>query len=420
MSMISVICATALKPNPGMASVDLAFHALSRRHQLADEINFCQLYTSDEVHRRRNPGHYHEIQQREQLPFAYSSFYESLDKISDSDWIVYWGDFLHMAHYQRDVAAQLVKLGLASDMAAGLQAAYRHFLLAEAPTSVLQKTVTFGGNLLFNSIADYQQEPYGGLVRRFMGEVHAVWMRDLFSAHTAAAMRGVQATGESCLGVDCSMLLREEDLGGLPRPVTADQNLGRDTVAVFFDRTEYSRRRLLAFADSLCRRLDLHGKWLPWRMCKPLSLGERLAAPRIAPADYPQAPSPGDLYELIRRAPLVITDTYHLCVNAWRLGTPAVCIGQTWADVPWDVSSGAAGAWRDKRWIFYAMHDAMPYYVHVGELGHGSACRRRVELLAELLGNAGLGRQVTAAMTASRDVAEERLVNILKKQEGKA
>src|SRR5882724_13174433 len=55
MGQINVVCATSARPNPGMASVDLGFHAL---------------------------GH--------------------LDEICAGDAVVFWGDFMHMAHYQDD------------------------------------------------------------------------------------------------------------------------------------------------------------------------------------------------------------------------------------------------------------------------------------------------------------------------------
>ena len=98
MARISVICAAAPKPNPGMSSVDLAFYAFSKRQGFDDDVTYYHLYTEDELHSGKDKAVYNEITQRQQLPFKYECFRDRIDEITASDVIIFWGDFLHMAH----------------------------------------------------------------------------------------------------------------------------------------------------------------------------------------------------------------------------------------------------------------------------------------------------------------------------------
>ena len=79
----------------------------------------------------------------------------------------------------------------------------------------------------------------------------------------------------------------------------------------------------------------------------------------------PPAPEPDvtfdKLLEIIADSRLVLTDTYHLAVLAWRLGTPAVCLteaGETSSG--WSVNLGHGGTARDKRVDLYSQLDVLP------------------------------------------------------------
>jgi hypothetical protein len=64
------------------------------------------------------------------------------------------------------------------------------------------------------------------------------------------------------------------------------------------------------------------------------------------------------LLDQLARCALVVTDTYHVAINAWRVGTPAICI----VDRPrssWSVNSGELDGRRDKREDLYSQLDAL-------------------------------------------------------------
>jgi hypothetical protein len=418
MGAIHVISASVSKPNPGMASVDLAFHALAARHGFADRVTFWQLGAAPELRGGKRPREQAEIASREALPFHYADAWGRLDEICAGAVIVFWGDFLHMAHYQRDIGERLARLELVPTAAAGCRSARQLFLLSEAPEDVLAKSVSYGTNLLFNQAADYHDPEYGPLLRRLVRGVDRIWMRDPYSAMTVSRLR--QEFTPDHLGFDCSLFLRDGDLRGLPRQWTLDESLGRGKAGLFFHRSSLSESALCGFALELCGELGVTAQWLPWRM--PTHQGRARLGWRnygrieqIADAASPQL---GDLYELLSRYRLVVTDTYHVCVTAWRLGVPAVCLGEADPRRDWDVSAGPAFAWRDKRLVFHAMYDAQDFFVHAGEIGTWRWRRRRVRQLAELLQRPEIAAGVRERVLAQRDTVEQDLVAAIRRLEG--
>jgi hypothetical protein len=415
MGKINVICATAAKPNPGMASVDLAFHALAARHGFADQTTFWQLGTATELHAGKAAREQAELASREALPFAYQNAWGRLEEIGAGDAIVFWGDFQHMAHYRQDIGGRLAKLNLVPTAEAGIKWADRLFLLSKAPDAVLAKTISCGTNLLFNQAADYQDPDYGPLLHRFVKGIGSIWMRDPFSAMAVSRIR--QEFTPDHLGFDCSLFLREDDLKPLSRQWTLDPALGQGKVGLFFHRSSLSESTLCGFALELCKELDAEAQWLPWRMpsqkrASQLGWGNFFRIDQIK-IDTP--PTLGDLYELLRRYRLVITDTYHVCVNAWRLGIPAVCIGETDPKCDWDVSAGPAFAWREKRQIFHAMYDAQDFFVHASELNRSSWRRQRIRQLASLLQRPEIAAGVRQRLLAQRDSVEKDLVHSIRR-----
>ncbi|ORU90800.1 MAG: hypothetical protein A6F71_07565 [Cycloclasticus sp. symbiont of Poecilosclerida sp. M] len=62
---------------------------------------------------------------------------------------------------------------------------------------------------------------------------------------------------------------------------------------------------------------------------------------------------------------LIITDTYHLCLNAWNAGTPAICIT--------DGNEMAHASLSDKKKeVFYFAHDAQDFLINTDSLKQNS------------------------------------------------
>lgn len=412
---ISVICAPAPKPNPGMASVDFAFYALSHRYGFADQVSFYQLYTHDELHSRAEPGLEREIRTRQKLPFEYRGFRHGLEDIFTGDRIVFWGDFLHAADYHEAAARRLVKTGLAGNAEEALAWAQNHYFLRNAPAKIWPKVMVFGGNLLFNGLGCYLEGSYATEVQRFFRKVGKVWMRDIYSAARVSELRGDYES--SCFGCDASLLLTSEDQNLLSYSACYDYlKSGDGQAGIFFGRNKCDPALMACFARDLCRQLGMRGHWLPWGLSKGFGrmrdkVKQRFSSLEIR--EFPTPPTFGDLQRMLANCDVVISDTYHVCVNAWRLGVPAICLGQAVVRQPDNINSGNAFAWRDKRQVFYGMHDAMEYYVYVEELDNRRWRRMRLAQLTDLLQKDHYRQAVQNRIRARSEAMERSLVRAL-------
>ena len=391
MKKISVICATPSHSNPGMFSVDLAFHVLCRRHRLPAVVRHRCLEDppDSEV---SNVG----------LPFRYESFRGDLESIYDSDLIVFWGDFLHAWPYHFfDVAQRFVNTGGYAQQADALPLIYEHLMLSAAAPEVLEKTLIFGGTVLLNDVRHYGLEGYGPAAARLFAGARCIWMRDVHSAAQIARAR--QDFERSYLGVDCALLLRRDDIDALaPVSATSDAQDG-SRLGVFFGRTKGDHTALVHFARELAGRLGMKPEWVHWfgMPAKHLDVVKTLCPELVVP-ERPAVWS--GAFTALRRCRFVVTDTYHLSLLAWRLGIPAVCVGRA--------SEHANRTINDKKKeIFYYTYGAKLFYVFAEWLADGAARRKIVDDLAGFLPNQAITEAIIRAIDVHAEHSERQFVD---------
>ncbi len=399
-SRVSVVCAPTNGSNPGMSSVDLAFQSVARDAGVTD-VRLWRLW--DQTEWAEPPGGSVASEDGRVTDTVSGLTYEigrgRLEEVLDADTVVFWGDFHHMAVYLEHTAhvwTQRIDTGLSAHEAQALAA--QHLLLDGVPDRDLDRVVSYGTTLAFNTAADYHG-PYGPQLRRFHDRVRSVSHRDSYSAEVARRHRG--GRDGACKGVDASFLL--------PACAQDHPRESRRRLGVFVGRSELRPEDVGLFGRRLASALGLAPRWLPWGQAPafwPMQGRRRLravwpeldaglestagrhraritvAAMRARPAPAPPAPAFDDLTDDLLGCDLVLTDTYHLAANAWRLGVPAVCI----TDVPrasWSVNSGATDSWRDKREDLYSQLDALPLLVrgHHDRLGSWDEVRRVVAVL---------------------------------------
>lgn len=417
MNLVAAICACQPSFNPGMASVDLALHALFQRHALPAELRFYRLYTPAEFRACLPAAQQPALSTAQDLPFTYSVLRGRLDALRRSAAIIYWGDFLHSREYVREIARVFYRLGAATTERGALRMAYRHLCLVGAPDETLARVIAFGGTLIFNRQSDYQDAAYARSLSGLMTGARRVWMRDVYSALRVAELRGRSRVD---IGMDGSLLLRDGDLASLPRSDCFPRRaLPRSTAGVFFGRAASGAPRLGRFARDVCDRLGLAGEWLPWfdhQAGHDYLTAVRRGFPRMRLHRLRSRPLLGDLLAQVAQCALVITDTYHLSLHAWRAGVPAICIGDAIPNTRyWDVSGGWPQAWRDKRQVFYAMHDAMEFYVLGEELTSRERLALRLTQLERVLGDRRVADAVVQRLRARRDTVERELVAELRR-----
>ncbi len=394
---LSLISAKPRILNPGMLSVELAFERMLARSGLDfDVVRYCL-----------------EDQPELTLPVGkvgFRSLRRHFEEALAAERILFWGDFLHAWNYhvydvlpeiRRDPAFATEIQNLPDrDVVAWLR---RFFLLTKAPDEVLRRTLSFGTTLLGDhALVGAIDAGYEDDLRRFASGCAGIWMRDIVSAlrigHFCADY------GRSHLGVDCALLLRREDWA----VVTADAKLqpSGPYAAVHFGRTTMHHGATVDFARRLCGRLNLSPVWLSWLHANPTYFKQfRSTFPELD-GSMPQDPPYPDLIGAMLGAKLVVTDTYHLSILAWRAGIPVICIG-----------AGAELAVRTlsdkKKEIFHLMYGASPYYFFAESLVDAGQRERKLQVALDALGAKDVVARVSATMAAHASAAEADLVHAL-------
>lgn len=386
---VNVLCAPPSGPNAGMTTVDLAFGSVANRMGI-DRVQYWRLWDQSEWIKPVGGSHATPdgsfVDDSTQI--TYRNLRGRFDEFLDADAVVYWGDFMHMAFYlEANVDILTNRMGLIDDPATAWDQVYRTLLLRGVDDEHLSRVISYGTTLNFNTAADYADE-YGRALESFLSRAHRVWFRDTYSSWVAQLARG--SDERQTKGTDATFLWEPD---AQPHP--------SGILGVFFGRSALPPEPLAHLGRALTKQTDLRPAWLPWghepgfwpmddrrrfRAAWPgLEHEQRspsltLRARTVLEVASGVRPSPTalpfpELINQLSRCDLVLTDTYHLAINAWRLGIPAVCV----LDEPavWSVNSGAAGARRDKRAELYSQIEA------TGLLVAGQDVRRRGRKVAQ-------------------------------------
>lgn len=310
MCSLAVICANPPTFNAGMHSVDLAFWRVVGRHRIAADVRFYCL-----------PGAPPSVEAEAELPFVYEDAYQNLASIRDSDVVVYWGDFLHSRLYFKEVRKRL-RRSLRDKSPDELASVERAVFFLEGARSRPRTIVVFGGNLSVLDTGTLADDAYVQSLRGLYRRASLILMRDPFSA---IAVNHVLADfGSNHCGVDCAFLLDDATSLSMYRKRSRRPNTP-PRVGVFAGRTQ-SYDMYLAFFQRVCDRLGSQGIWLPWfHRHRPAPLIEEYG--EVFDATSADC-GVEDTLRLLDACDVVLTDTYHLCVNAWARGIPAICVGR--------------------------------------------------------------------------------------------
>lgn len=370
---LSVICAPPNGFNPGMTSVDIAVKDIAA--ELGADVTFWRMWDQSEWREPLGGSHLVDSDRVYDVGsgMTYTLSRGRLDRVMDADAVVFWGDFLHMEVYLRQTADVLARRMGCMSLDAAFDTATQHYLLRDWDVGSLGRVMTFGSTLSFNTAHAYASS-YGKQLARFIGGVRRAWFRDPYSATVAQSFRSDDLT---CKAPDAAFLLPSA-----PRGETSGQ------LGVFIGRSDLKPESVAAFGKGLAQELDLQPRWIPWgqepgfwpmdqrRRFRAAWPGLEHGTAHPSPSQIAQTvwgaalgrsndriqPTISELFDLIASCSVILTDTYHLAVNAWRLGTPAICLtdGDHQA---WNVNAGEPGNPRDKRYDLYSQLDALPLLV---------------------------------------------------------
>lgn len=395
---LGVVCASPPGFNPGMAAVDQALLACARRHHLEDRLGFYRLYPA--------PGEGTIDAAAGAIP--YRTLPAGPAPLADFEAVLYWGDFLHMWQYHEAVARILHRQGRSDSLVAALTHVREVFLREGATRAQLRRTLSFGGTLLFNTLADEARPDYGSSLIRFLRESHSVRLRDVYSAVKAAHL--TQCYDRTFLGVDCAVLLHL----GTPISGTPTSDVREPTVGLFFGRGEVDVPAMAETGLRLATALGAQPRWQPWGTVGAFpalsAIQQQPAIRALAGWIETSTLDARALISQLARHRCLVTDTYHLCVNAWAQGVPAICIAGPEPVAGRSVNRGSDLAARDKRYTFFAMYDALDFYVSAAELADAERLGQRIRHIATLIEQAAIPSLVTARLRQHALAAEQALM----------
>lgn len=383
MTSISLICAASISRNTGMATVDLAGLQF-----------FTTLYPNAKISLYHLENFSSAPYSEDEYPVRYLHLQKNFDSVCRSDLIVYWGDFAHAPkHWETDVKARLVQDGSASNKLEAEDLIYKHFMLENAPDEILKKTILFGGTIIPNASSANKNNRYNKALRRLLTNARTVLFRDAISSAHATPYRC-----SITLGTDCAFLLRDE-FENLETPSQLLPQNGTSRVGIFFGRSNWIIPMLL-FARSVSSTLGMKPHWIPW--LPAVKKRRRWPAQLTGFSPAVNSPSPNTTLAELKKCSLVVTDTYHLCVNAWRLGIPAICVGKG-ADRMQSTLDDK------KKEILYAMYGALDFYVFSEALQWPLSFHREVNRISSIVKQPEIAIQVSHEIARHRTLAERRL-----------
>ncbi|GAA1561971.1 hypothetical protein GCM10009804_18380 [Kribbella hippodromi] len=381
--------------NAGMVTVDLAFESIRKRLGADIDVEWHTLHLPE-------AGRLREYLGAGDLPFTLQRLEDP--GTSPGTVRVIWGDFLQTRHYlEQDATIKLLRFGRITERSEARDLLHRLLLLRDEPTESLRRTVLYGGTLLHNTQSDYQDAGYFRAYSRLMSNAHALWLRDPISVAKAGHLRPPDRP--PLFGADSALLLDSDEVLGLQRTGWADGIEDGAVAGVFVGERTKRPPWLERFCTELASRTEVRLEWLPW---------SETQAPGRLPVDVrPTLPHLGDLLAALPKYRYIITDTYHLAINAWRSGTPTICLG---TPQPGPSQDGIVSLNDWKKHVFYAAYDAMDLYLSTGT-DPEEVTKHHVERIASFL-ESGAFQPIAARMhqhaDRSRDALTETLRSVLR------
>lgn len=384
---VAVVCANLPNRNTGMVTVDHAAQMIVPALCQQAEV---KLYAFG----KGNPMPYG----ADEIVHGHIDLVENSDEFLQSDVILYWGDFVHSRSYwvydmdkYNDELRNLEAGARKAAVQKILENRSRFIFLNDWSDEKLRQVIVFGSTIITNEADDAADPPYQRDFRRFFSRIGGVFFRDALSAAKISPFRQQEVT----LACDCAFLLTPEHLSRLK---DFRQPAARGGVGVFYGRSP-GKLWMLLFARLVARLTGQNCVWIPWFSS---TAKMRKVAGLLGYSVPEQDMSPGALLAQLAGCSFVITDTYHLCVNAWRMGIPAVCIGQ-----------GAAGQQTSladkKKEILYEMYGACHFYVFLEAIRSPLGLWRTARSVAQTVAHEQMVEQVSDNVQEHRAAALERL-----------
>jgi hypothetical protein len=196
------------------------------------------------------------------------------------------------------------------------------------------------------------------------------------------------------LGLDAALLNTKNELCSVTRGKNDFSEQYRGQIGYFFGRSSRSfpLLKVLKLINRFSDRLDRKVLHLPWSQFSGGQfsskfdfifqvLGKRR---RLIKNDSFQN---GDIILALSKCSLIITDTYHVAINAIALGVPVVMIPEFNPSRDRDANMGYVESWRDKRVLLFQSNYLNDLMVLPGLLGNKDYIQKKIDLIEYIVNN---------------------------------
>lgn len=375
--------------NLGMNTVDFAAYNIIKERNLQDRVLLCRPWAS------YWPENERELKRSIELDAWPMEFAYSLEGLAGGDFdnVLYWGDFQHGKDFSVQSAKRMKQAfasqGRPMSEAKCYEICKRYFMLNEGLDKVSNLGM-FGGTLFQNGLNDYNDLQYTSQLERLYTKSNFVRVRDAYSASRARHIRNDFNT--SYLSTDAALLNTRAELMSVSKTGAEILNSYNEQIGIFFGRytKSFPFGAVCAFIRRLKKRMGKSTLWLPWNRFSAGLLGSsnlrlKLMLPSLADISKDADLSSGDILDMLGRVSLIITDTYHVAINAVALGTPCVMVYEPSPSEARNANMGFHVASRDKRALLYMTNDLVDFLLPTTDLTSKKWMTARADHIVNLL-----------------------------------
>lgn len=398
MRKIKISCApagTGVGSNLGMNTVDFAIENIVKENNLEDVVEINRPWNSyipddsgNIPKHSKNDWHFENI--------VYNDF-RLLDEDNLPKAVFYWGDFQHGLDFQLQTTKRLKKVAVKSNWEISiteeklLEMTKSYFLLNDfyKKKELPFKVAMYGVTLFQNGLNDYLDKEYFENLKWLYQNAIFSKSRESYSANMISFLR--EDYNNSYLGVDCALLNTKEELLGLPQKFPQEFKKFDGNIGVFFGRStkSLSKLKLLKFINGTSKKMKKEVVKIPWNFFSGGLLADNLGIfshgikrhHKLNGADF----NLGDIFKGMSELSLIITDTYHVAINAIVLDIPVVCIYEPSPQQDRNANMGYRIAWRDKRALLFQTNNLSDFLISSEDLKSSIIRDEKIENIISLI-----------------------------------
>lgn len=303
------------------------------------------------------------LKKRDNFPMHFSYDLAQFDKLDEGDAVFFWGDFQWGYDFQVQSASRLQK-SISNKIGGPIGRAFekikKRFLLKELYVKKFDKfdLMSYGTTLFQNRMSDLSNVEYADNLKWLINKAKFIKFRDSYSSTYAAGVRN--DFKNSYLGLDAALLNTKEELLSLAGPDTSFANSYISNIGYYFGRSSkaFPKYYVVRFLKQIGKITGKKLIKIPWNyfssglFTDPLALHLRLLNVKTF-KDNNNSFLSGDILSGMSKCALIVTDTYHVAINAIVLNIPVIMIPEFRSSNSRDANMGYIESWRDKRILLF-------------------------------------------------------------------